>query len=125
MHGCSQVRQQSKLRRSCAINCRASNSAGLCCLPMLQVLSRQTCEPAPTTVCEDCPCCIVARGARDATTGMGARTAHVQPCQRCPVIGMTQHRPGAEQLIERQSAVEDVAADEPERALKIKRAHDL
>jgi hypothetical protein len=38
---------------------------------------------------------------------------------------MTQHRPGAEELIERQSSVEDVAANEPARSLEIERTHDL
>jgi hypothetical protein len=37
---------------------------------------------------------------------------------------MAQHRPGAEELIERQSAMEDVAADQPEPALEIKLTHD-
>jgi hypothetical protein len=63
-------------------------------------------------------------GAGDATARVRVRAAHVGSRQRCPGVGVAQHRSGAKELIERQSAMEDLATDQPERALEIKWAHD-
>ena len=51
--------------------------------------------------------------------------AKIQPRQRPPVIGLTQHRPRTEQLVQAQRAVEDVATNQAEGPLKIQRTHDL
>src|SRR5438067_13776678 len=56
---------------------------------------------------------------------MRARAAQVQALERHPVIGCTDHRPRAEQLVEAHLAMEDVAADQPEAALEIERRMDL
>src|SRR5438309_3000799 len=60
-----------------------------------------------------------------AAARMRARAAQVQTLERHPVIGRTNHRPGAEQLIEPHLAMEDVAADQTEAALEIERRMDL
>jgi hypothetical protein len=78
---------------------------------------------AASAVCENGPR-IVAQGAGDATARMRVRAAHVESRQRRPQVGMARHRPGADELIERQSAMEDVAADQPEPAPEIKLTHD-
>ena len=61
------------------------------------------------------------RRARHPAAGMSARTAKIEPGNRHPVISMTQNRPGAEQLIQRQPPVEDVAADQAEASFQIAR----
>src|SRR6476469_10833594 len=68
---------------------------------------------------------IMPRRSRHSAAGMGPRSAQVQALERHPVIGRADHRPGAEQLVESHLAVEDVAADESETALEIKRRMDL
>src|SRR5688500_10854516 len=43
-----------------------------------------------------------------------ARPAQIKALERHPVVGRTDHRPGAEQLVEAHLAVENVAADQTE-----------
>ena len=64
---------------------------------------------------------IVAGGAGDAAAGMRAGAAMVEALQGPAIIGVAEHRPGREQLVERQRAVEDIAAEQPEMALQIER----
>src|SRR3954466_11312903 len=64
---------------------------------------------------------VVAGGAGDAAAGMGAGAAMVKSLQRPAIIRVAEHRPRREQLVQRQGAVEDVAADEAEIALQINR----
>ena len=52
---------------------------------------------------------------------MRAGAAQIEARQRHAIIGMAQHRPVREQLVEPHLAVEDVAADQPEAALQIER----
>jgi hypothetical protein len=52
---------------------------------------------------------------------MGAGAAQVEAGQRHPVIGMSEQRPGREELVEAHAAVEDVAADQAEAALEVER----
>src|SRR6266480_4534825 len=68
---------------------------------------------------------VVAGGAGDAAAGMGAAAAMVEPLQRPPIIGVAAHWPRREQLIERQRAVKNIAAEQPELALQIERREDL
>ena len=68
---------------------------------------------------------VMARRAGDAAAGMRSRSAQVKARQRHAVIGRADHRPGAEQLVEPHLAMENVAADQPEPALKIERRMDL
>src|SRR5262245_50973016 len=55
---------------------------------------------------------IVAGGAGDAAAGVGAGAAVIEALQRPAVVGMAEHRPRGEQLVQRQRAVEDVAAEQ-------------
>src|SRR5947208_4439418 len=68
---------------------------------------------------------VVAGGAGDAAAGMGAAAAMVEPLQRPAIIGVAEHWPRREQLIERQRAVKNIAAEQPELALQIERREDL
>ena len=68
---------------------------------------------------------IMARRAGDAAAGMGAGTAVIKPLQRPAIVGMAEHRPRREQLIERQRAVENVAAEQSEISFQIERRQDL
>src|SRR5581483_1645054 len=67
---------------------------------------------------------IVAGRAGDAAARMGAGTAMIEPLQRTTIIGVAQHRARGEQLIQRQRAVEDVAAEKAELALQVERGED-
>src|SRR6478609_1606422 len=64
---------------------------------------------------------IVSRQAGDATARMRSGSAYVKRPNRTPVIRKPQYWPRAEKLIERQRAVENVAADQAERSLQIER----
>src|SRR5580693_1654502 len=64
---------------------------------------------------------VVAGGAGDAAAGMGAGAAMIEASQRSAIVGMSEHRPRREQLIQGQRAVEDVATEQPELALEIER----
>src|SRR5258707_11911988 len=68
---------------------------------------------------------VVAGGAGDAAAGMRAAAAMVEPLQRPAIIGMAEHRPRREQLIERQRAVKNIAAEQAELALQIERRQNL
>src|SRR5260221_121027 len=52
---------------------------------------------------------------------MRARAAEVETFYRRAVVGIAEHRPGREQLVERERAVKDVPADEAELALEVER----
>ena len=56
---------------------------------------------------------------------MGAGAAMVEAGEGAAVVGVAEHRAGGEQLVERQRAVEDVAADEPEDAFEVERRERL
>ncbi len=76
--------------------------------------------PSPH-VAQDLARRVVPRNAGHAAARMRAGAAEVQAAHRRPVVAVTEHRSRREQLVERQRAVEDVAADEPELALEIER----
>ena len=57
--------------------------------------------------------------------GMRARAAVVEARHRAAIVGIAEHRPRPEQLVERERAVEDVAAGEPEGLLEVERAQRL
>ena len=59
--------------------------------------------------------------AGDAAAGMRTRAAHVETLQRTAIVAVAEDRPRREQLVERERAVEDVAADQAELALEIER----
>src|SRR5262245_46968306 len=61
----------------------------------------------------------------DAAARVGARTAHIEPADRCSVVCMAGHRPRREELAELELSVKNVAADETEGTLEIERTEDL
>src|SRR5690349_9892478 len=63
--------------------------------------------------------------ASDPAAGMRARAAMVEARHRAAVVGMAEQRAGPEQLVERECAMEDVAADQTEGLLEIERAQRL
>src|ERR1700679_3231589 len=81
-------------------------------------------EPAPE-VGDDFARGIMARRAGYTAARMRARSAHVQSLQRTAIVAVPEHGPRREHLVQAQGAVKDVAADQPEGALEIERAHDL
>src|SRR5215471_13278403 len=86
-------------------------------------LSPQPAPPVP--IVKDRPRRIVAWRAGDAAAGMRARAAMVEAGDGAAVVRVAQHRPRPEQLVKRQCAMEDVAADEPKRLLEVERAQRL
>src|SRR5689334_159737 len=76
-------------------------------------------------IAKDHSCGVVAGRAGDAAAGMGAGAAVIEGFQWPAIIGMAEHRPRREKLIERQRAVEDIATHEPELALEVERRQDL
>src|SRR5262245_25358292 len=81
--------------------------------------------PPPPPIRQDRTCRVVAGRAGDAAAGMRARAAVVEARDGAAVVGMAEHWPRPEELVKRQRAVEDIAADEPERLLEIERAQGL
>src|SRR6266478_3435286 len=67
----------------------------------------------------------MAGGAGDAAAGMGAAAAMIEPLQRPAIIGVAEHWPRREQLVQRQRAVEDVTAQQPELPLQVEWGEDL
>src|SRR5437868_10520983 len=67
------------------------------------------------------PRAVVAGRAGDAAARMGARAAQVEPLERSAIVRVAQHRSRRPELIERKLAVEDVAADQAEVALEVRR----
>src|SRR6266487_936950 len=80
---------------------------------------------AASEVPEDLPRRVVARRSRDAAPGVGTRAAQVQPTHRRTVVGITEHGPGREELVERERSVEDVSSDQAELAFEVKRREYL
>src|SRR2546425_2654540 len=68
---------------------------------------------------------LPARYAVHAAAGVRGRRAVVQPPERRAVIGVARGRPHVEQLVDRQLAVEDGPADEPQLALHVVVSDDL
>jgi hypothetical protein len=62
---------------------------------------------------------VVSGNAGDAATGMRAGAAHVESGERSAIVRKPEHRPRAEQLVECQRAVKDIAADETESAFQV------
>src|SRR3569623_2462649 len=69
-------------------------------------------------VSKDLTCRIVPRRARDAATGVRARTAHIQATERSAIGAVAEDRPCRPELIERHVAVHDVAVDQAELPLE-------
>ena len=63
----------------------------------------------------------MSRRARHAATRMGAGAAHVERPQRAAVVAMAEDRTGAVKLVQRQSAMEDVPANQSETLFEIGR----
>src|SRR5258706_12012826 len=74
-------------------------------------------------ILQDHPRGVVAWGAGDAAAGMGAGAAMIQAFERSAVIGVAQHWPRREQLVQRQRAVKNIAAQETEVALEVERRY--
>ena len=69
--------------------------------------------------------CIASRHPGHAAARMCARPAQVEARHRHAVVGIAQHRAGAEQLVEAQLAVEDVAVQQAEAPLQVERREHL
>src|SRR2546423_1734348 len=82
-------------------------------------------RPRPLEVLNDLARSVAAVDAADATTGMGARAAEIEILDRRPVIRVAGHGPPAEELIEREVAMHDVAADQSVLLLHVMRAEHL
>ena len=63
----------------------------------------------------------MAGSAGDAAARVSARAAQIKTLQRHSIIRSTDHRPGAEQLVQPHLAVENVAADQAEAPFEIER----
>src|SRR5687768_5104985 len=61
------------------------------------------------------------RRARHSASRMCARTAHVKPFQRTAIVSVPEHRARTVELIQTQSAVKNIAADQTKFALEIER----
>src|SRR5258706_5488419 len=68
---------------------------------------------------------VVAGAAGDAAAGLRAAAAMVEAFQRPAIIGVAEHRPRREQLIERQRAMKNIAAEQAELTLQIERRENL
>src|SRR5690242_21821498 len=78
--------------------------------------------PAPASrIAQNLRCRIASRYPGDAAAGMRARAAQIQTGDRHPVVGVAEHRPSGEELVERERAVEDVAAGQAELAFEVER----
>jgi hypothetical protein len=62
---------------------------------------------------------VVAGSAGDAAAGVGAAAAVIKALQGPTIIGMAEHRTRREQLVQRQRAMEDIAAEQAELALQV------
>src|SRR6516225_2703978 len=76
---------------------------------------------APPPIRNDGARRVMARCPGDAAARMRSRPAVIETLHRRAVVGVAQRRTCPEQLIERESAVEDVAAGEAEDLLQVER----
>src|SRR4051794_38148913 len=76
---------------------------------------------SPGLVAQDLARRVVARHAGDPATRVRTAAAEIDALERHAVIAISQYRAGAEELVQRELAVEDVAAHEPQLALEIER----
>src|SRR5262245_9679875 len=93
--------------------------------PAAKRAARSASPAAPTPVRDDRPRRIVPGGAGHPSPWMRARSAMIEPFQRAAIIGVAERRAGPEQLIERERAMEDVAAGQAEHLLEVERAARL
>src|SRR6186997_2371056 len=70
-------------------------------------------------VANDLPSRVVPRHARDAAAGVRPGAAEIEACQRQAIVAVPQDRARAEELVQRQLAVEDVAPHKTEGALEV------
>src|SRR5258706_2262949 len=115
----------SMLRKAGATALSTTSIGGLW-VPAMTVSQR----PRPSSkqrpmIAEDHAGGVVAGGAGDAAAGMRAASAMIEAFQRPAIIGVAEHRPRREQLIEGQRAVKNIAAEQAELALQIERREDL
>src|SRR5262245_27345165 len=82
-------------------------------------------QPAFLEIADDLACRIMAGRTGHAPSGVCPGPAQIKPGQCSAVVAVAQHRAGGIHLVQTHRAVEDVATDQPEGALKIERAHDL
>src|SRR4051794_30709118 len=79
----------------------------------------------PAVIVEDRARGIVSWRSRNPAPGMRPRAAVVKARNWSTVIGITEGRARPEQLIERERAMENVAANQPEYLLQVQGAEDL
>src|SRR5882762_1973067 len=83
-----------------------------------KVTSNVECLAAPE-VPEYFPRRVVARYSGDASARMRAGTAEIESAHGRAVVGVAEHRPRREELVERERTVEDVSADHAEVAFQV------
>src|SRR5580704_19282003 len=76
-------------------------------------------------VTQDLPSGIGARRTGDAASRMASRTAQIETRDRTSINGVTQHRTRREDLPQVERSVENIAAEQTECPLKIKRGKNL
>src|SRR6202008_2006716 len=69
--------------------------------------------------------CVVARSACDASTGVSACAAQVEPVYRRAILRPSRNRAHEEKLIERQVTVKNISFGQPVRTLEIERGQNL
>src|SRR5882672_1878981 len=76
-----------------------------------------------STICEQRP--VIAQDHLRGVVAGGAGAAMIEPFQGAAVVGVAQHRPRREQLVERQRAVEDIPTQQAEFPFEIERRQNL
>src|SRR4051794_36757390 len=80
---------------------------------------------APAPIGQDRAGSVVAGRAGDAAAGVRTCAAKIEALERAAIVGIAEHRSCPEQLIERQRAMENVAAGETEYPFEVERAQHL
>src|SRR5262249_61374053 len=87
--------------------------------------SSPTIETPPPPIGDDRARGVVAGRTGDTAAGMRAGAAVIESRKRRAIIGIAERRTRPEQLVERQGAMKDVAAGQPEHLFEIERAERL
>src|SRR3990167_6720102 len=105
-------------RRACADEAIRANAAAS---DRVRTMLRKLRRLQLRKIFEDLARGVVAGPAGDAAARMRRRSAHEKGLDRTSVVGVAEHRAGAEQLIDPQLPVKNVAADKRELSFKVER----
>src|SRR6056297_249304 len=92
--------------------------------PRRTVAASTVAPTATESVTQDLARCVPPRQPGDAATRVGAGTAQVQAGHGATIVGLAEQRTRAEQLVEAQRAMKDVAAQQAVLALEIQRREE-